>query len=75
MEDDGFMTRAFRVRKGAHGLGRLVFIGYQKVIQAVMPKFLKEPFAAMYISLVNLQVRSIYESLHTYKDLEALSER
>ena len=45
LEDNGLMSRSFAVRKVANGLGALVLVGHEEIIQAFMAKRFKEPFA------------------------------
>ena len=40
------MARSGTVGKGTDGLGALVFVGHEEIIQALMAKCLKEPLAA-----------------------------
>jgi len=52
LEDDGIITRARRVGKGAHSLGGFVIICHQEIIQTLVAEPFEEPLAAIDISLV-----------------------
>lgn len=45
LEDDRFMPRALAVGKSADSLSALVLISKEEIVQAVVAKGLKEPFA------------------------------
>lgn len=45
LEDDGFVTRAFRVCKCAYGLGALVFKPSKQLVELLDAERLHEPFA------------------------------
>lgn len=46
LEDDGSRPRTSRVGKRADGLGRLVFVCHEKVVQPVVAESRKEPLSA-----------------------------
>lgn len=45
LEDDGFVTRAFRVCKCAYGLGAFIFKSSKKLVELLDAERLHEPFA------------------------------
>lgn len=45
LKNDRRLARSGAVGEGADGLGTLVFVRHEEVVQAFMPKRLKEPFA------------------------------
>lgn len=54
LENDRLMARSRAVSKGADGLGALVFVCHEEIVQAFMAKCLKEPFSMMREGLIKL---------------------
>lgn len=45
LEHNGLMARSRAVGKSADGLGALIFVCHEEIVQAFMAKCLKKPFA------------------------------
>lgn len=47
LEENGLVAGSGRVAESADGLGRLVLVGGQEIVEAFMAEILHEPFAAL----------------------------
>lgn len=48
-ENQRLMAWPLAVSEGADGLGTLVFVGHEQIVQTLMTKSLKEPFSVLLV--------------------------
>lgn len=73
LEHNRLMARSRAVGKGADGLGALIFVCHEEIVQAFMAKCLEKPFARREGLIKHVWCRCKYCKIPTCKDRAALS--